>query len=172
MVWDGDCNFCGFWVQRWRHATSRHVEFLPYQDPSLPTLYPELSQAACEQAVQLIETDGSVYSGAEAALRALAYNPAKRWPLHFYRRSPSFARAADVGYRFVARHRPFFSALTRLGWGTQFEPVNHLLVRAVFLRGLALIYLCAFLSLWTQILGLIGSHGIVPVALRMDAVRQ
>jgi hypothetical protein len=43
-------------------------------------------------------------------------------------------------------------------------------VRWVFLRGLGLIYLATFLSLWVQIRGLVGSNGILPAALRMEAL--
>src|SRR5205085_9562346 len=73
-------------------------------------------------------------------------------------------------YRLVAEHRGFFSVLTRLGWGEHVEAPTHFLVRSVFLRGLGLIYLFAFVSLWVQIIGLAGSNGIVPAKLTMEAV--
>src|SRR5260370_3295498 len=38
------------------------------------------------------------------------------------------------------------------------------LTEALFSRLLGLIYMAAFGSLWPQIVGLVGSHGIVPVA--------
>jgi hypothetical protein len=41
---------------------------------------------------------------------------------------------------------------------------RQLLVRRIFLAGVALVYLVAFLSLWVQIDGLIGSQGILPAA--------
>src|ERR1700741_2565347 len=44
--------------------------------------------------------------------------------------------------------------------------------RWVFLRGLALVFLIAFLSLWVQIDGLIGSRGILPVAEFIGNVRR
>lgn len=44
------------------------------------------------------------------------------------------------------------------------EPARYRLSRWVFLRGLGLIYLAAFVSAWVQIHGLVGSRGIVPVA--------
>jgi lipase maturation factor 1 len=49
---------------------------------------------------------------------------------------------------------------------------DHLLTRWLFLRGLALIYLVAFVSLWVQIEGLLGSWGILPIADFLAAVRQ
>src|SRR5437870_2724850 len=44
------------------------------------------------------------------------------------------------------------------------------LTEALFLRLLGLIYLAAFGSLWPQIVGLVGSRGIVPVVQTMAAM--
>src|SRR5205823_5910169 len=118
------------------------------------------------------ETDGSVYSGAEAALRALAHNPHEQWLLDWYEHSPVFAHTSEKAYRFVAGHRRFFSALTRLAWGRHVEPPTHFIVRWLFLRSLALIYLVAFVSLWVQIMGLVGSNGIVPGKFTLQAIRH
>ena len=46
------------------------------------------------------------------------------------------------------------------------------LTEQLFLRLLGLIYLAAFVSLWPQINGLIGSHGIVPAQQLIQAVRS
>jgi hypothetical protein len=45
-------------------------------------------------------------------------------------------------------------------------------VRWLFLRALGLIYLAAFLSLWIQIRGLVGSHGVLPVGDFLENARQ
>ena len=45
-------------------------------------------------------------------------------------------------------------------------------MRWVFLRSLGVIYLIAFVSLWVQIIGLVGSDGILPAKPAMDAMRQ
>jgi predicted DCC family thiol-disulfide oxidoreductase YuxK len=122
MIFDGDCNFCALWVHRWRQTTRDAVDFLPSQDPQIAARFPELPPEALETAVHLVETDGSVCSGAEAAFRALAYNPHEHWLLDLYAGSPGLARIAEWGYRFVVGHRRLFSALTRLGWGGHVEP--------------------------------------------------
>jgi uncharacterized membrane protein YphA (DoxX/SURF4 family) len=70
----------------------------------------------------------------------------------------------------VATHRRFFSFLTRALSGRSVEPSTFFLVRSVFLRSLAVIYLVAFVSLWTQISGLIGSNGILPSGETMESV--
>lgn len=46
------------------------------------------------------------------------------------------------------------------------------LTEALFLRILGLIYIAAFASLWPQIIGLAGSHGIVPATQVMSSMRQ
>ncbi len=172
MVYDGDCNFCSLWVSRWRHTTGDHLDYLPFQDPSVAARFPEVPRGQFESAVQLVEPDGSVYGGAEAVFRALAWNPRGSWLLDWYEHSLAFAHGSEWVYRLVARHRTFFSVLTRVGWGRHVNPATHNLVRWVFLRSLGLIYLIAFVSLWVQIMGLVGSDGILPVRRAMDSMRQ
>jgi hypothetical protein len=45
-------------------------------------------------------------------------------------------------------------------------------VRGLFLAGLGAVYACAFVSLWVQIEGLIGSGGIAPIADTLDYYRD
>ena len=49
---------------------------------------------------------------------------------------------------------------------------THGQIRWLFLRGLALVYLCAFLSLAVQVEGLVGSRGILPVQELLRLVRE
>ena len=49
---------------------------------------------------------------------------------------------------------------------------DHVLTRGLFLRLLAVVYLVAFLSLWAQVHGLVGEHGIWPAARYLDAARE
>ncbi len=49
-------------------------------------------------------------------------------------------------------------------------PLSPALVRALFTRGIAFVYVVAFLSFWRQAHGLIGSHGILPAAAYLEAV--
>ncbi len=46
------------------------------------------------------------------------------------------------------------------------------IVRALFLRAVALVYLVAFVSLWTQIHGLIGARGILPLTDFLQTVHR
>lgn len=167
MIYDGECGFCAVWIRRWQQATGDRVEYLAAQDSRVPGLFLENPQEALVAAVHLVETDGSVYRGAEAVFRALGYHAEERWLLDFYEFSPGFARVSERAYGFIAKHRSFFSILTRFAFGERIERPTYFKVRGVFLRVLALIYLIAFGSLWVQVRGLLGSNGIIPAALTM-----
>ena len=172
MVFDGDCNFCSLWIRRWQQMTGEAVDYLPARDPRIGAQFPEIPREQFKVAVQLIETDGQVYSGAEAVCRAMAHVKDHRWPLRAYQLSRAIARAMEAGYSVVANHRVFFSRVTRLLWGKHALQPTHFLAQWFFLRALGLIYLVAFLSLWSQIDGLVGHDGILPVERLMAAVRQ
>jgi lipase maturation factor 1 len=62
---------------------------------------------------------------------------------------------------------PFSSVWQRIATPGSFE-----LTEALFLRLLGLIYITAFGSLWPQIEGLAGSHGIIPAAQMMPSIHQ
>jgi lipase maturation factor 1 len=114
MIYDGDCSLCSLWIRRWQQTTDGRLEYLPSQDPAVAARFPEVPRSQFETAVQLVETDGCVYGGAEAVFRGLAHKSGERWLLDSYEHSPAFARASEWAYRVVARHRTLFSALMRL----------------------------------------------------------
>src|SRR5262245_51251805 len=161
LVFDGDCDFCRRWIVRWRFATGDQVDYVPFQNPEITERFPEIKRASFEEAVHLIEPDGKVSRGAEAVFRSLAQVPHKRWFLWFYQKVPGVAPVTEFAYRFVAEHRRPFSVLTRVFLPR--APSSHALVGSLFLRALGLIYLIAFVSLWTQIIGLVGKNGITPL---------
>jgi predicted DCC family thiol-disulfide oxidoreductase YuxK len=113
MVFDGDCNFCSFWIRRWRRITGDAVDYLPAQGAQIAARFPEIPREQFDTAVQFIETDGAIYSGAEAVFRALAKKPNWQWTLRCYEAHPVLAKFTERAYEFVASHRTGFSRLTR-----------------------------------------------------------
>jgi len=172
LVYDGDCGFCKLWVNRWRCATGDSIDYLPSQDPQIAERFPEIPREAFETSVQLIESDGAVYSGSEAVFRSLSHHPHFRWPLDVYEVFPPFATITEWAYKLVARHRSFFSFVTKVLWGGHVERPSYVLMRRAFLSCLGVIYLIAFLSFWVQLSGLIGSQGIAPAAQTMAEIKQ
>ena len=64
------------------------------------------------------------------------------------------------------------SFFTRLLWGNDVRQPTYFEARRWFLRSLGCVYLIAFVSLWMQVDGLIGEHGILPVAEYLPAARE
>jgi predicted DCC family thiol-disulfide oxidoreductase YuxK/uncharacterized membrane protein YphA (DoxX/SURF4 family) len=172
LIFDGDCGFCRRWAARWQRATGDAVDYLPFQDETVPKKYPEIPRANLEEAIHLILPDGAVHTGADAVFRSLAAGGVERWLFWCYRKIPPFADLTELIYEQVAAHRQFLSRLDRFFLGTDLAPRRHVLVRYLFLRGLALIYLIAFLSLWVQMDGLIGSQGIAPAQNLMENLKR
>ncbi len=77
---------------------------------------------------------------------------------------PTSPAAADGGYS------AFLRIVRRIWYGKSLERPTYNIAGALFLRLLGLVDLIAFVSLWTQVSGLIGDHGILPVAGFLDAV--
>ena len=107
MLYDEDCAFCRRWIRKWQAMTGERVRYLPYQK-SLPE-FPQVSEAECAKAVQLIFPEGKVFSGAHAVFQALAIAEKGRGFLWSYRHLPLFAPVSEGIYRLIARHRFFFS---------------------------------------------------------------
>ncbi len=169
LLWDGDCGFCKRWVSRWRSRTAGRVDDAPYQIAA--ARFPQISPEALAGAIHLLTPDGLVFVGAEAAFRALSYAPRGGRLLWAYEKVPGFSRAAEAAYRFVASRRKLFSRLTSLLWGPNPDPPAFRISGVVFLRLLGLVYLIAFVSLWTQIRGLVGSRGILPIGEFLEVLR-
>ena len=169
LIFDGDCHFCRRWIERWRDLTAGAVEYAPFQEAA--QRFPEIPREAFERAVQFIETDGTVFSAAEAVFRSLGHKRGRKWMIWCYERVPGFAIMTEAVYRVVARQRRTASFLTRLLWGDDVRQPTYFESRRWFLRSLGGIYLIAFLSLWTQVDGLIGEHGILPIAEYLPAAR-
>ncbi len=167
LVYDGDCGFCVYSVRYWEKLTGDRVNYRPYQD--VAGQFPEIPIAEFQRAVQFITPDGRRASAAEASFLILSHAPGKGYWLALYRRLPGFAIIAETVYAFIARHRPAFYRVSVLLWGSNPEPPRYDLVAFLFLHLLGLIYLSAFASFAVQAQGLIGSHGILPVAELADA---
>ena len=169
MIWDGDCDFCRLWIERWREMTAGKVDYTTYQEAG--DRFPEIPPEEFNRSLILIQPDGKVFFAAEAAYRSLANRRSREWLAWSYDHVPGFAAVSETGYGFIARHRKSASAITRLLWGKDVRRPTYFWARRWFLRALGVIYLIAFVSLWVQVDGLVGSNGMSPVNQFLSAVR-
>jgi predicted DCC family thiol-disulfide oxidoreductase YuxK len=176
FVFDADCDFCIRWIRRWQETTREKIDVASFQ--SVGERFAQDIQIECfSTAVHLIETDGTIYSGAEAVFRMLSYGSrtGSGFGLWCYDHVPGLAAAARNGYRFVAGRRALASTLTKALWGKGEDAVcrpTYQNARTCFLRLLGLVYLIAFWSFWSQVDGLIGHDGILPVTPWLDELQN
>lgn len=109
MLYDGDCGFCAHFVGKWQKKTGKAVMYGPYQE-SLAR-FPQLSEKACREAVQLILPNGELFSGAHGVFKA--FEIAGTWRvLHWlYDHIPLFGRISELIYQWIAHRRLLFSGL-------------------------------------------------------------
>ncbi len=169
-VFDGDCGFCRLWIARWKARTGPKVDYAPSQE--VAARFPEISAERFRAAFQLILPSGEALEGAEAVAALAGKIPGSGPLLAMYRSVPGAAPLAELGYRLVARHRSAAMKLTRLLWGSSVLKPTYFAASALFLRLLGLCYLAAFLSLWTQVEGLVGANGVLPIAPFLEWVKS
>jgi predicted DCC family thiol-disulfide oxidoreductase YuxK len=170
LLYDGDCGFCRRWIERWREITVDRVVYSASKEAGHH--FPEVDPALYAESVVLVDEAGTVFLGADAVFRALATAPGWGWLSWAYQRIPGAAAFSERLYGLIARHRIGFSRVTRWLWGRDLRLPRYQLVRWIFLRGLGVIYLIAFLSLWVQLDGLLGAHGVQPASEWLNLLRE
>lgn len=101
LVYDGDCGFCTTSARFGERRLHVHVE--PWQFLDLDAL--GLTEAACDEAVQWIGSDGSIASAEGAVIAALAHAGGPWRVLGGILGLPGVRQVAAVVYRFVASNR-------------------------------------------------------------------
>src|SRR5436309_15636308 len=170
LIWDGECHFCKLWIERWREITAGKVDYATYQE--VADRFPEIPRDEFRRAMAFIEPDGEAFLAAEAVYRSLGYRSSRKWLAWSYDHVPGFAAISETAYKFIARHRGLGSTFTRLLWGRDTRPPTYIWARRWFLRTLGLTYLVAFVSLWVQVDGLVGSNGVSPLDQFLPAVYE
>ena len=111
LIYDGDCDFCLYWIRICKNQTQDRVDYAPYQ--SLGTQYSQIPKDQLERSVQLVKPDGETTEGAKAMFETLGYNQDLAWLLRIYHKFPPFAAVAEAVYYFVARNRRMLSSLLK-----------------------------------------------------------
>jgi predicted DCC family thiol-disulfide oxidoreductase YuxK len=104
LVYDGRCRFCVDQATRLAGWLGGRVRLESFRDPGVVASHPGLTEAACDQALHLIEADGTIHRGADAVARALRLRPALA-PVGWLYYLPGVRQLADAAYAVVARNR-------------------------------------------------------------------
>ncbi|MGE4233395.1 MAG: lipase maturation factor family protein [Bacteriovoracia bacterium] len=175
LLFDGDCRFCRFYVEKSKLQSSSFlekedepIEFESYQEAvtngKVPKEHKEkLSLEILEKKVHYINSNG-IYTGAQAILRLEKDigTIAGTIGTFFYENFSIFRSISESIYNFVASHRSFFSRLIWLFFGNDLKPYTYNRSSRFFLFLLSFCLLIAFASIGTQAPGLFGPKGILP----------
>jgi predicted DCC family thiol-disulfide oxidoreductase YuxK len=115
LIYDGECPLCSgaaVWVER--KARPGAVETVPCQSPERARRFPEVNEAECMDAMQLITPEGNRYSGDQAIPHVLRLMKGWRWLACVFR-VPGVSLAAPHAYRWVADHRQALSVIAGRG---------------------------------------------------------
>jgi predicted DCC family thiol-disulfide oxidoreductase YuxK len=104
VVYDGACRFCIEQARRLERLVGERVRLASFREPGVLERHPQLRRADCERALQLVEPDGSVRSGADAVVHALGLR-AGFAPLRWLYGIPGLRQLFELGYGMVARNR-------------------------------------------------------------------
>jgi len=113
LIYDGNCSFCKKCVA-WIAIRARPgaLEFLPMQADARTERFPQLTDAACSEGMQLVLPDGGVRSG-EQALPDL-FRMMKRWRwFAFVFELPVVRSLSPIAYGWVAKNRFMISEFVR-----------------------------------------------------------
>ncbi|NJK91289.1 MAG: DUF393 domain-containing protein [Blastochloris sp.] len=168
LIYDGDCTFCCKCVERLKLFLGQRLRFLSSQ--SCAQDFSEITAEQFAQSVHFIGTDGQRSSAAQAIFQALSLRWESRPLLWAYRWIPFFADLTEKVYRWVAQNREPISKVDQALSGMTGVIPSYSMATWLFLRGMALVYLLAFLSLLPQVTALVGPEGIWPAQLYLNRV--
>lgn len=137
MIYDGDCGFCKYWLVKWKKVSGEIFDFEPYQ--SAAERFKDIPKIEFQKAVQLILTNGEVYSGAKAAYYTYSVNG--KLPVLFkaYENLGAFRFLSDGLYKLIARNRNAAFTLTKLIFGKDPERNSSFRVFLLLILTIALI---------------------------------
>ncbi len=111
LLFDSDCPLCTFqsrflsWLD-WRGA----VEMVPLKDERAAAIAPQITREDLLEAIHCVTPSGEIHRGARA-IRFLGLRIPLLVPVGLFLWIPGVIQVAEIVYRFVSRHRLFFSRI-------------------------------------------------------------
>jgi predicted DCC family thiol-disulfide oxidoreductase YuxK len=111
IVYDGECRFCDWSVRRIQKLDRhRQFEYLPRQAPGVESRFPVLAASDFNTGLRLIDTDATIFVGADAVHQIYRRMPPYHLLAWIYR-VPVLRQFFRVGYGLVARNRHRFGRM-------------------------------------------------------------
>jgi predicted DCC family thiol-disulfide oxidoreductase YuxK len=110
VVYDGECNFCKYWVNKWKLKTLDEVYYIPFQQ--VPPVFFGIQREQFKKSVYLI-TRYRRLCGAEAIFELLAIAGYTSL-IELYNRIPLLDKITEIIYRLIANYRDFFYKILKI----------------------------------------------------------
>lgn len=145
MVYDGNCGFCKYWIIKWKKISGDQVDYTSYQRSH--QRFKDIDVTHFKEAVRLIDTDGSVYNGPDAAFMTF-YLKGKVSFLHqWYMKYQWFRTLANLLYQWIADNRNFlFKISVRLFGKSARNPQKHWVKYLIALLAILLSLICVYIA--------------------------
>src|SRR5437879_6744718 len=78
LIWDGECDFCRLWIERWREITGGKVNYATFQEAA--ERFPEVPVDQFTRAMAFIKPDGDVFFAARSEERRVGKSCGVRTP--------------------------------------------------------------------------------------------
>lgn len=116
LIWDGTCGLCKWWAYHFRYLLDNRIALETSQEAR--KRISDITDQEFEEAVFLIEKDGRVTQGAEAAFRSFYIFDRFTYLYNWYHKSAWFRKLCDRFYKRVAHNRPFYFKVTKGLYGS------------------------------------------------------
>lgn len=103
IIYDSDCGFCENSIARLKGIVGDKINYISRCD--IADGEHGISAEASNGAIQFVDTDDRVYSGAQAIFKALSYKAGWGIWLKLYQHLPGFKLISEAVYKVVAKYR-------------------------------------------------------------------
>jgi predicted DCC family thiol-disulfide oxidoreductase YuxK len=105
VLFDGDCDFCAAQASTLHRLCNGRFRLRSFHGDGVLDDYPGLGHDDCMQEIKMIATDGRIFGGAEAVIRAIERGHRVLGKLLFFYYLPGIRHLADRMYAGVAARR-------------------------------------------------------------------
>jgi len=111
VLYDGECPLCTYQMRMITRLDWLHVFApLPISDPRAQAVVPGVPREQLEEAIHCVTTEGKIHRGARC-IRFVGMRLPLLAPVALFLWIPGVIQLAEVGYRWISRHRLHLSRL-------------------------------------------------------------
>lgn len=145
MVYDGSCGFCKYWIIKWKKISGDQVDYVSYQ--RVHHRFKDIAVNHFKEAVRLIDTDGTVYNGPDAAFMTFKFKGRFSYLHPWYTKYNWFKKLTNFLYQWIADNRDFlFKVSVRLFGKSARNPKPHWVKYLIGLLAVLLTLICVYLA--------------------------